>query len=79
MLLNLGKFSLNIQRASQKLAGSYWQLTCNVLGIPALHSILSGKHCESIQLVVIPSPHSPVVLGQDWFLLKLHNLQHKLP
>ena len=36
-----------------------------------LSLILSGNHHESIKLLVIPSPHAPVVLGQPW--LKLHN------
>lgn len=34
------------------------------------YSIITGNHREEIQLFVIPSPHSPVVLGLPWFKLR---------
>lgn len=36
-----------------------------------LNLLLSGNHRETIKLLVIHSPHTPVVLGLTW--LKLHN------
>lgn len=34
------------------------------------YSIITGNHREEIKLFVIPSPHSPVVLGLPWFKLR---------
>lgn len=36
-----------------------------------LKLVLSGNHHEAIRFHVIPSPHTPLILGQPW--LKRHN------
>lgn len=46
------------------------QVTHRTVPLPLL---LSGNHREHIQLLIIPSPQSPLVFGHTW--LKLHNPQ----